>query len=68
MEHKPYRRERQARWDRRYLRTISTHLPVDEALRFKSLCYRRNTTPYEVLQAYIRHWSRVQEDLLQHGR
>ena len=46
-------RTRQAKWDRRNLRTVSTHVSVQEAARFKRYCRRTGTTPYNELRRFI---------------
>ena len=50
---KPGRRNRQARWDRRNLRTVSTHVSVQQAARFGRWCRRQGTTPYHELRRFI---------------
>ena len=47
-----YDRKRQSEWDRRGLRTVSTHLTTDEALRLQELCRERGITLYHVLRRY----------------
>ena len=47
-----YERPRQARWDRRNLRTISTHVSSEEAVRLSRLCQDRGTTVYHLMKAY----------------
>ena len=51
---KPFERARQAAWDKRNLRTVSTHVTRREAGTFKLMCRRRGTTPYTVLQNFVR--------------
>ena len=46
-------RGRQAKWDRRNLRTVSTHVSVQEAARFGRWCRSQGTTPYHELRWYI---------------
>lgn len=49
-------RQRQKRWDKRRLRTISTHISLRdyEALRWR--CEREGTTPYKVLQEAVERY------------
>ncbi len=60
MENKPTERTRQARWDRRNLRTVSTHLTTKQAALLKMICYTNHTTPYRLLRtvslAYINRY------------
>ena len=37
----PYDRHRQAAWDRRHLKTISTHLTRQDAERLQQICEKR---------------------------
>lgn len=49
-------RQRQKRWDKRRLRTISTHISLRdyEALRWR--CEREGTTPYKLLQEAVQRY------------
>lgn len=49
-----YERERQAKWDRRNLRTVSTHLTVKEARELKEFCQRRGISPYALVRRLLR--------------
>ena len=50
---KPRQRGRQARWDRRNLRTISTHLTVQEAVQLQRICNTMGITPYHLLKKFL---------------
>ena len=54
MQKKRYERERQAAWDRRNLRTVSTHLRVEEAERLKFYCNRRGISKYYLIRRLLR--------------
>ena len=47
------RRERQARWDARHMRTVSCRIRREQYERFKAACRMRGVTPYEVLKREI---------------
>ena len=49
-----YERERQAKWDRRNLRTVSTHLTVKEARELKEFCQRRGISQYALVRRLLR--------------
>ena len=49
-----YERERQAKWDRRNLRTVSTHLTVKEARALKEFCQRRGISQYALVRRLLR--------------
>ncbi len=49
-------RTRQAAWDKRKLRTVSTHLTVAEHARLQRICEIEGTTPYKVLQEYLQYY------------
>lgn len=46
-------RERQARWDKIKMRTVSTRLPEPVAAAFYAICAAQATTRYEALAQYI---------------
>lgn len=46
-------RSRQAKWDKRNLRTVSTHVSLEQADRFRRACSRNRTTPYAALRDYV---------------
>ena len=52
MGHK-FRRDRQEKWDRRNLRTISTHLPAFQATMLEICCHRMGISPYKLVQRYL---------------
>ena len=54
MQERRYERGRQATWDRRNLRTVSTHLRVEEAERFKLYCSRRGISQYDCIRRLLR--------------
>ena len=47
-------RGRQSKWDRRNLRTVSTHVTTREAEALRRICGRRGTTPYALLRRFVR--------------
>ena len=49
-----YERGRQAAWDRRNLRTVSTHLTVAEAQELKEFCRRRGISQYHLIRRLLR--------------
>lgn len=54
MQEKRYERERQAAWDRRNLRTVSTHLTVKEAEKLQEYCNRREISQYHLIRRLLR--------------
>ena len=48
-----YQRPRQEEWDRRNLKTISTHLTRQEATRLKALCAAAGISPYRLLRRFL---------------
>ena len=61
VQEKRYERERQAAWDRRNLRTVSTHLKVEEAERLKFYCIRRGISKYFLIQQLLREAMAAEE-------
>ncbi len=51
-------RARQEKWDRRNLRTLSTHVSKQEADRFKAACKRQKNSPYYVLKNYVLQYTK----------
>lgn len=49
-------RTRQAAWDKRKLRTVSTHLTAAQYDRLRRVCELEGTTPYKLLQTYLRYY------------
>lgn len=47
------RREKQAVWDRRNLRTVSTHLTVQEANALDVICGINHVTKYDLLHEFL---------------
>lgn len=47
------RRERQAAWDRRNLRTVSTHLTVQEADALDVICGINHISKYDLLREFL---------------
>ena len=41
------------KWDKRNLRTVSTHVSVPQAARFRRYCRRAGTTPYHELRRFV---------------
>ena len=41
-------------WDAEHLATLGTKVSIAEARKFKELCRAHRTTPYAVLQAYVK--------------
>lgn len=54
MQEKRYERERQAAWDRRNLRTVSTHLKVEEAEELQLYCSRMGISQYHLIRRLLR--------------
>lgn len=46
--HPAINRERQARWDRRHIRSVCTKLSVEEMAELRAICRRLRTTPYAI--------------------
>lgn len=46
-------RARQARWDRRNLRTVSTHLTVQEAEKLKRICREAGIARYHLIRWFL---------------
>lgn len=55
---KRFPRERQARWDKANLVTVSTHLRLDEAADWRHACFVAGRSPYAVLQDMVRTFVR----------
>lgn len=53
MQEKRYERERQAAWDRRNLRTVSTHLKVQEAEELQEYCRRMGISQYYLIRRLL---------------
>ena len=53
MDNKKFPRDRQAAWDARNLRTVSTHLTREQAAALRRTCRRRGTTQYRLLQEML---------------
>lgn len=51
-------RSRQYEWDKRNLRTISTHVTVQEAEKFKEACNRKKVSPYHVVREYVLQYTK----------
>lgn len=54
MQEKRYERERQAAWDKRNLRTVSTHLKVQEAEELQEYCSRMGISQYYLIRRLLR--------------
>lgn len=48
-----YQRKRQSHWDRLHLKTVSTHLTVEEYERLQVACRWYGRKPYELIRAYL---------------
>ncbi|MBQ6116399.1 MAG: hypothetical protein IJL08_03640 [Oscillospiraceae bacterium] len=61
----PFYRKPQAKWDRRHLITISTHLTREQHRRLKRCCARQHVTVYrlvrEFLLAFIAEWDGAED-------
>ena len=53
MENRGKGRSRQAKWDRRNLRTVSTHVSVAQAKCFGRYCRRYGSTPYAKVRQFV---------------
>jgi hypothetical protein len=49
-------RNRQQKWDKKHLRTVSTKVSQAEYEEIRACCKARATTPYAVLQDFLRGW------------
>lgn len=45
---------RQRKWDKKHLRTVSTHLRAEEVQRLRMLCLVNCVTPYALLRDWLR--------------
>ena len=61
MQKERYQRDRQWVWDRRNLRTVSTHLTVEEAERLKIYCNRRGISKYFLIRQLLREAMEAEE-------
>lgn len=48
-----YQRQRQARWDRKQLRTMTTKIRQGDKDAFTDACYKVGKTPYAVMRELI---------------
>lgn len=48
-----FQRARQARWDRRRLVTVGTHLTREQHELLRLACEVNHTTPYHIVRAYL---------------
>ena len=46
-------RKRQAKWDKRHLMTVSTHLNVEEYARLQAVCEVTRERPYRIMREYL---------------
>lgn len=46
-------RHRQAAWDRRNLRTVSTHLTRQQAGRLQKICAKRGISQYNLIRRFL---------------
>ena len=53
MQEKRYERERQAAWDRRNLRTVSTHLKVEEVRKLQLYCKKQGISQYYLIRRLL---------------
>ena len=53
------KRDRQARWDKVHLRTVSTHLTYQEWATLRAICEAEGTKPYRLLRDYLREYMRL---------
>ena len=51
-----YQRNRQAAWDKRHLKTISTKMTKGEYERFLDKCYLARIKPYTLVKQLVRDW------------
>ena len=53
MEENRFERDRQEDWDRRNLRTVSTHLTVRQAKQLQKYCDRHGVSRYHLLKDFL---------------
>ena len=46
-------RQRQAKWDKRHLMTVSTHLTMEEYARLQAVCAVTRERPYRILREHL---------------
>ena len=46
-------RQRQAKWDKRHLMTVSTHLTMEEYARLQAVCAVTRERPYRILREFL---------------
>lgn len=56
-----FKRDSQARWDKRNMRTFSTRLTVKQAMRVRAACTHYHVTPYRLIQDMLLRWVRERE-------
>lgn len=50
-----------AAWDKAHLMTMTTKLPTEEARRLQVVCLLEGTTPYHLVQSFLRLWMQMAE-------
>lgn len=53
---KKYERSKQAKWDRRHLCTVGTHVDPVTKDEFRWYCRKAGVTPYGILRKFIYNW------------
>lgn len=51
-----YERQRQSRWDRRHLVTVSTHLTARQHEILTAACRAEGTTPYRIVRDFLQEY------------
>ena len=54
-------RNRQRTWDKKHLRTVSTHLTYKDWARLQMICEAEGTKPYRLLRDYLKHYMAAAE-------
>lgn len=60
-----FMRDRQGRWDKRYLVTVSTHLTRREYDVLMGVCAALGTKPYAIVRDYLREYCRQAQNRLE---
>ena len=53
MQDRKFPRPRQAKWDRRHLVTVGTHLTQEQYDLLRAACEANHTTPYYIVRGYL---------------
>jgi hypothetical protein len=53
---------RQTRWQQRHLATLSTHVTLAQAARFRAACHAQGCRPYAAIKNFVLHYGREQTE------